>query len=814
MVRRHGWQLPAHTFQVVAITVYFLLATAFYVFLAPFLWIGGLESAAFALYSPLFITVLLLYMRCSAINPADPGVLKNQPLSKHDENSSFSQISGDVTPGTSSVLSALQSDGEYDRKSSHAEQVRVGWGKTPGLCSFTGLCMLSCGWLVQDDFCYNEAKYEHPVPEEDILFCTLCNAEVRKYSKHCRSCDKCVDGFDHHCRWLNNCVGRKNYSTFIALMATSLLLLVLEWGIGAAVFIRCFVDRRGTLDQIYSKLGNGFSMFPFACIVLVCTLVAFLASVPLGELFFFHLILMRKGISTYEYVVAMRAQAEAQAEPVVAEEESEMSSPGASTTTGVSGGSSFGLQMRGGGSWCTPPRIFIEHQDEDLDMAPGRVSSTVDPDAAGRPKKKAPGNVRISAWRLAKLNAQEASRAAAKARDKSSVLQKLGTTREMAANIPETDYSSSSNMSTRSAVSMDYPALQRSLQRAPPTKVLTPRGVPSLNPDLSRTHASRVPILVGHSSEPGYADSDIRSSISSHSITSTIPESLSPLPAEIKYGLTEQQFSRLAAVGQLHGSATTGESMPSASSASPAIDFPSPGGRLSWPSFQGNAPTGRTHVVPPWDRVGVPSGQDFDASNSNASEDPSVRPSRERNIFLRDNRRGAVFWSRPGLGKYGGDPSVVRPQSRILFGGSGISTSTYPSQVVRTWPKNPLAVDASESELEVATGTSGVSASRSPTPPPLNPSPVLPSQATPPESFSIFFGPPIVPVGDGMKGYRREASSSQPAPPKPVAEPRDEGVQIQIPGESRLTVSPPVLTPRSQVPPRSKSPTFVPRSKH
>ena len=117
-------------------------------------------------------------MRCSAINPADPGVLKNQPLSKHDENSSFSQISGDMTPATSSVLSALQSDGGYDRKSSHAEQFRVGWSKAPGLCSVSGLCMLSCGWLVQDDFCYNEAKYEQPVPEEDILFCTLCNAEV------------------------------------------------------------------------------------------------------------------------------------------------------------------------------------------------------------------------------------------------------------------------------------------------------------------------------------------------------------------------------------------------------------------------------------------------------------------------------------------------------------------------------------------------------------------------------------------------------------------------------------------------------------
>lgn len=65
--------------------------------------------------------------------------------------------------------------------------------------------------------------------------------------------------------------------------------------------------------------------------------------------------------------MAMRAQAEAQVEPSLAEEESEISSPGASTTTGVSGGSSFGLQMRGGGSWCTPPRIFIEHQVRVID---------------------------------------------------------------------------------------------------------------------------------------------------------------------------------------------------------------------------------------------------------------------------------------------------------------------------------------------------------------------------------------------------------------------------------------------------------------
>lgn len=87
-----------------------------------------------------------------------------------------------MTPATSSPLSALQSERDFGRK---AEQGRVGWSKAPGLCSFTGLCMLCCGWLIKDDVCYNEAKYEQPVPEEDILFCTLCNAEV--FGGHCES---------------------------------------------------------------------------------------------------------------------------------------------------------------------------------------------------------------------------------------------------------------------------------------------------------------------------------------------------------------------------------------------------------------------------------------------------------------------------------------------------------------------------------------------------------------------------------------------------------------------------------------------------
>ncbi|KAJ0753499.1 putative protein S-acyltransferase [Helianthus annuus] len=70
-----------------------------------------------------------------------------------------------------------------------------------------------------------EESSQHQTSEDGIFYCSLCEVEVFKYSKHCRVCDKCVDRFDHHCKWLNNCVGKKNYKKFFTLMVSALLLV-------------------------------------------------------------------------------------------------------------------------------------------------------------------------------------------------------------------------------------------------------------------------------------------------------------------------------------------------------------------------------------------------------------------------------------------------------------------------------------------------------------------------------------------------------------------------------------------------------------
>jgi len=43
--------------------------------------------------------------------------------------------------------------------------------------------------------------------------------------------------------------------------------LIVECGVGIAVLVRCFVDKKGTEHQIAEKLGAGFSRVPFATIV-------------------------------------------------------------------------------------------------------------------------------------------------------------------------------------------------------------------------------------------------------------------------------------------------------------------------------------------------------------------------------------------------------------------------------------------------------------------------------------------------------------------------------------------------------------------
>ncbi|XP_042432789.1 probable protein S-acyltransferase 22 [Zingiber officinale] len=144
-------------------------------------------------------------------------------------------------------------------------------------------------------------------------------------------------------------------------MVFALLLLILQWAVGMLVLILCFVERRRFSAEIVSKLGSSFSLAPFIIVVAVCTLLAMVATLPVAQLFFFHILLIKKGISTYDYIIALRKQDQEQEQLAVGGQQSPQMSQ-VSSFTGLSSTSSFNQFHRG--AWCTPPRLFLEDQVE------------------------------------------------------------------------------------------------------------------------------------------------------------------------------------------------------------------------------------------------------------------------------------------------------------------------------------------------------------------------------------------------------------------------------------------------------------------
>lgn len=266
----------------------------------------------------------------------------------------------------------------------------------------------------------------------------------------------------------------------------------------------------------------------------------------------------------------MRTQSEPPGHSINGEEQQSVpSSPTSSAVTAVSGRSSLGIGLQYRGAWCTPPRIFMDHQvalpqlmflliaecfppndlahlaslgvyldfkkgkytpieglrslsdwfkdaagirtfftqllvvliaisgfleqDEIIPhLEPGRPPSTVDPDSAQQMEKgkKLPQRpVRISAWKLAKLDTDEAVKAGAKARASSSVLRPVGTKQN-----PQSDQVSSSNVSGRSSpMSVDqgfnHKTVRKGALSLSPSKGTCPQSHVSMEDSESCSHS-------------------------------------------------------------------------------------------------------------------------------------------------------------------------------------------------------------------------------------------------------------------------------------------------------------------------------------
>lgn len=141
------------------------------------------------------------------------------------------------------------------------------------------------------------------ITDDDRINCYLCKVHVHSSSKHCRFCNKCVYRFDHHCKWLNTCVGGNNYRYFLGILAsvgtqvsTSFLL-----SIAYLVEIYAYPNKhtyRADNPYLLGLSEDGVKGVLIGSIIALTPLLALLY-----QLIGFHIVLVSKGITTYDFIV-------------------------------------------------------------------------------------------------------------------------------------------------------------------------------------------------------------------------------------------------------------------------------------------------------------------------------------------------------------------------------------------------------------------------------------------------------------------------------------------------------------------------------
>ena len=113
-----------------------------------------------------------------------------------------------------------------------------------------------------------------------------------------------MDTFDHHCPWLNTCVGRKNYPHFIGLLCSVFALTTVH----ISAFVHSGVRQlwvQSQRDQLADVYG-GLSSLAYGIILIVLGVLIAPAMMLVFQLLSFHLGLIRRGMTTYEFIMAQR----------------------------------------------------------------------------------------------------------------------------------------------------------------------------------------------------------------------------------------------------------------------------------------------------------------------------------------------------------------------------------------------------------------------------------------------------------------------------------------------------------------------------
>ena len=175
------------------------------------------------------------------------------------------------------------------------------------VCAFTTVAVLVLNLVTSYIDPGDDARHNKPDRAELTRYCGHCEVRVEETSRHCTKCNKCVVGLDHHCKWLNTCIGNKNYKPFIFLVGFCFLHVMIQL-LNSIYFLTETLTKQ---DKAESKLEDKHflkvTMTDFQVALAVNIFLSVLLLMVLGELFVFHIILIYKNITTYDFIMASRA---------------------------------------------------------------------------------------------------------------------------------------------------------------------------------------------------------------------------------------------------------------------------------------------------------------------------------------------------------------------------------------------------------------------------------------------------------------------------------------------------------------------------
>ena len=141
-----------------------------------------------------------------------------------------------------------------------------------------------------------------PEDEAENIYCYVCEKAVNKTSKHCKFCRKCITAFDHHCKWLNTCIGEANYRYFLM----AVFGLTVTTSVSLALSLAYLVESWVSSDKIETRGVEAWlpiSLLATRVVSIMSTVILVPLVAMVYQLTGFHVMLLSKGLTTYDYIV-------------------------------------------------------------------------------------------------------------------------------------------------------------------------------------------------------------------------------------------------------------------------------------------------------------------------------------------------------------------------------------------------------------------------------------------------------------------------------------------------------------------------------